>query len=339
MSSPKRIKFNHFSREVKYTHKPMLATGLHESAPDMREADTHKSLVLFSPYPSVQRPLQEGLVQTIFKTGSRVGKAIVYHKSETNNRSPIPDRRIYSSRQLKAAISLLSDARERDNLAQGSEPTGADPVHNPESLILEDWTQRSSDLPAIMSVRISLPASIIRANENFFQCANRMLYWQTTYQKEREKCSAANNRIVKNIPHYYRGLKTKSLRRSPTLIRILDIYNKDLDTFTFHAFAGISSTVYSEIRHVAPAIPVLNPQTEIECRFCIPAKPQCTYRTQSLLQHIFKIHPEEFPQARRELQLPPSDSFCPACPLSVRIYGVEGLAMHYAAKSVPDYSL
>ncbi|KAJ7694787.1 hypothetical protein B0H17DRAFT_1198948 [Mycena rosella] len=181
-------------------------------------------------------------------------------------------RKVYSSQQLRAAISLLSNTIEvvaSKNAGQHSP--------NARSLLLEEWSQRASDLPVLQI------------------CANRMIAWRKTYEKDRKKCSTSNDRIVKTISTYYYGLKLKSLRRSPTLLRTLDLYNKDLDAFTFTAFSGIRIAVHAELRDLESAAP---------------------RRVSRGTENAPRIAVGEF--------LP--------CPLSIKKYGAEGLAMYNAAK-------
>ncbi|KAJ7661226.1 hypothetical protein B0H17DRAFT_1212253 [Mycena rosella] len=128
---------------------------------------------------------------------------------------PVNGRKVYSSYQLRAAISLLSNT-----MKVGASENAGERGPNARSLLLEEWSQRASDLPVLQT------------------CANRMIAWRKTYEKDRKKCSASNDRT----------------------------------------------------------------------------------------------HPEEFPEARKMLLASPSESFCPACRLSIKKYGAEGLAMHNAAK-------
>ncbi|KAJ7471216.1 hypothetical protein B0H11DRAFT_2040895 [Mycena galericulata] len=222
------------------------------------------------------------------------------------------DEKIYSTRQLTSAISLLSDALKAHR-AVAVVGTGRSPA----TLLLEEWSERSSELPALM------------------KGSKRMLSWRKTYETAKRRYSSANEKIIKDICADFR-LNKKLVMRSPTLLSTLGRYNRDLETLTFHAFAGIARVVESEVLDMKTGIAVVDfqryPNAKTQCRFCVPAKPKRVYGAQDLLQHLLQMHPNDFPEAREELRTSASEMFCLLCPLSMRKYGVEGLAMHRAIK-------
>ncbi|KAJ7170966.1 hypothetical protein C8R46DRAFT_1087314, partial [Mycena filopes] len=194
--------------------------------------------------------------------------------------SSTKDKKIYSTQQLSCAIALFSAAVGADNAeAEGLSCAAKD-------LLLEQWARRRTELSALMDG------------------SNRLLAWRSSYEKGRRRYSALNDKSVKDMTSSWKVGKGYILR-SPTLLRTLEWYSKDHDTFTIDAFERISGVVYSEARDLEYRRPVLHashgkPPNKLPCRFCDRKRASRVYSPSDLLQHIHKRHSEEFTKAREE---------------------------------------
>ncbi|KAJ7148687.1 hypothetical protein C8R43DRAFT_952387 [Mycena crocata] len=244
--------------------------------------------------------------------------------------------KVYNYHQLTSAITQLSDALRSD----GSE--GLATIGKNGTALLQEWSRRAANLPALMDVLLSLPFEAIL---NVCQSAYCMLSWQKTYLKERKKCASSNEKRLKRMfSHHGLARKEQYVYRSPTLIRTLDLYNKDLEMFTFHAFETIASKVYSEIwqmqedmlRTAAVRLPKpLKPSANACSAFLRIQSANTVFKSFSSTS---RKHPDDFPKARKDLRASNPGRFCLLCPQSMKQYCAEGLSMHHTAKSV-DSSL
>ncbi|KAJ7713206.1 hypothetical protein B0H16DRAFT_1810946 [Mycena metata] len=227
------------------------------------------------------------------------------------------DKKVYSTQQLTSAIYLFSDTLEVDE-EEALPPTAtAETTPSAKSLLLEEWSRRAAELPALMDG------------------ANRLLAWRSSYEKGKRRYSALNDKMAKDMTFPWQVGKAYILR-SPTLVRTLEIFSRDHDTFTIHAFETIADVVYSEARDLEYRRPVLHaaygkPANKICFSISINGTPNSMIRC-SILISIRHSHPKDFPKAREDLCSSKSKTFCQLYPMSLKQYGAEGLAMHHAVR-------
>ncbi|KAK6996770.1 hypothetical protein R3P38DRAFT_2565269 [Favolaschia claudopus] len=155
--------------------------------------------------------------------------------------------------------------------------------------------------------------------------------WQKPYLQERNAIAEVNSKYIKLLCQVEHK-KLQGIMRCPTMAKLFNAFNRDLELITFTVWAQNRNIILTELKvmthGILPAGTLARHNDKIRCSYCARL-----IAVQGMADHVVDKHRNEsaddipFIPAREE-------KHCPLCPESKRVYSKRGLKDHRLGKYV-----
>ncbi|KAJ7651080.1 hypothetical protein FB45DRAFT_889579 [Roridomyces roridus] len=168
-----------------------------------------------------------------------------------------------------------------------------------------------------------------RSHDAIQQNATLLLKWQKLYLSERERVSRLNSDFVQKMASSV-NKKATGIKRTPTMGRLLDAFNRDLAPLTFTIWRQNRTAILEELESISqgafPAGVTIHRHEKVRCPHCLGSGRR--FKAQILAIHIIDKHPGIDPSTLGPAVVPKGKRYCLECPGSHKLYAIHDLQKH-----------